>query len=72
MSGLHHSDPSNGPAAGAVLVAALQHFELSAHGRFLRELLAHCAAAIAVREGEQAAAEAVYRVADAVVSRGEP
>jgi hypothetical protein len=37
--------------------------------RFLRDLLAHAAAGIVVIEGERAAAEAVFRVADAVVTR---
>jgi hypothetical protein len=38
--------------------------------RFLRELLAHTAAGLMVIEGERAAGEAVYRLADAVVARG--
>jgi len=37
---------------------------------FLRELLAHAAAGLVVIEGERAAGEAVYRLADAVVARG--
>ena len=37
---------------------------------FLRELLAHTAAGLVVIEGERAAGEAVYRLADAVVARG--
>jgi hypothetical protein len=38
--------------------------------RFLRELLAHTAAGLVVIEGDRAAGEAVYRLADAVVARG--
>ncbi len=37
---------------------------------FLRELLAHTAAGLVVIEGDRAAGEAVYRLADAVVARG--
>jgi hypothetical protein len=36
---------------------------------FLRELLAHTAAGLVVIEGDRAAGEAVYRLADAVVAR---
>lgn len=35
----------------------------------LRELLAHTAAGIVILEGESEAAEATYRLADAIVSR---
>jgi hypothetical protein len=38
---------------------------------FLRELLAHTAAGLVVIEGDRAAGEAVYRLADAVVARGD-
>lgn len=38
--------------------------------RFLRELLAHTAAGLVVIEGDRAAGEAVYRLADAVAARG--
>lgn len=41
-------------------------------GRFLRELLAHTAAGLVVLEGDREAGEAVYRLADAVVARGDP
>lgn len=37
--------------------------------RFLRELLAHTAAGIIVLDSTKAAAEAAYRLADAIVSR---
>lgn len=36
---------------------------------FLRELLAHVAAGLVVTEGNAEASEAIYRLADAVVSR---
>ncbi len=39
-------------------------------GQFLRELLAHTAAGIVVTESIAQAAEAVYRLADAVATRG--
>lgn len=38
---------------------------------FLRELLAHAAAGLVVIEGDEKAAESVYRLADAVAVRGE-
>ena len=38
--------------------------------RIGRELLAHTAAGLVVIEGDRAAGEAVYRLADAVVARG--
>jgi hypothetical protein len=40
----------------------------SEHPLFLRELLAVAAAAILLKEGREAAAEAVYQMADAVVT----
>lgn len=40
-------------------------------GAFLRELLAHTAAAMVVVDGARATGEAVYRLADAVVARGD-
>jgi len=39
-------------------------------GTFLRELLAHTAAGLVILEGEATTSEVVYRLADAVVSRG--
>ncbi len=43
-----------------------------ARAQFLKELLAHTAAGLVILEGDRAAGEAVYRLADAVVSRGRP
>lgn len=40
-------------------------------GSFLRELLAHVAAGLVVTCGSREAAEAIFRLADAVVSREE-
>jgi hypothetical protein len=41
-------------------------------GLFLRSLMAHAAAGLTALEGDRAASEAVYRLADAVVSRRRP
>ena len=58
--------------AGAVVASALSQRPSEARAGFLRELLAHAAAGLVVIEGDEAASEAVYRLADAVVSRGAP
>lgn len=55
--------------AATVVAAALACRKPAERARFLRELLAHAAAGIVVIEGEREAAEAVYRLADAVVAR---
>lgn len=56
--------------AASVLPRELAKLRAADRPAFLRELLAHVAAGILVIEGDQAAAEAVYRLADAVVSKG--
>lgn len=62
---------SGGTEDAAALVArALSRRPAAARARFLRELLAHTAAGLVVIEGDRAAGEAVYRLADAVVARG--
>lgn len=62
---------SAGEEAAASLVArALSRRAPGERARFLRELLAHTAAGLVIVEGERAAGEAVYRLADAVVARG--
>jgi hypothetical protein len=62
---------TNSPEEAAAVVArALSRRAPAARARFLRELLAHTAAGLVVIEGERAAGEAVYRLADAVVARG--
>lgn len=55
--------------AADLVSRALRRADLSDRGRFLRDLLAHAAAGLTLIEGERAAAEAVYRIADALVDR---
>ena len=59
-----------GEDAAAWGAAALRRGTPTARPGFLRELLAHTAAGLVVIEGDRAAGEAVYRLADAVVARG--
>jgi hypothetical protein len=56
--------------AAQVVARALSRRRPADRPAFLRELLAHAAAGLVVIEGERAAGEAVYRLADAVVARG--
>ncbi len=56
--------------AASMVAAALSRRAPKERPRFLRELLAHTAAGLVVIEGDRAAGEAVYRLADAVVARG--
>jgi len=56
--------------AAAVVAQALSRRKPKDRAEFLRELLAHTAAGLVVIEGDRAAGEAVYRLADAVVARG--
>lgn len=56
------------PAAHIVTDALLAR-RPEERARFLREVISHAAAGIVVLEGSKAAAEALYRLADAVVSR---
>lgn len=62
------SDGERGDAA-ALIASAVGERPESERGLFLRELLAHTAAGLVVTEGSEKAAEAVYRLADAVVKR---
>lgn len=55
---------------GSLVTKALRRCEAQSRPKFLRELMAHAAAGLVVIEGEVAAGEAVYRLADAVVARG--
>jgi hypothetical protein len=66
------SAPPNGVGedAAAMVARALSCRAPKERPRFLRELLAHTAAGLVVIEGDRAAGEAVYRLADAVVARG--
>jgi len=57
--------------AATTIARALSLRTPSERPAFLRELLAHTAAGLVVIEGDRAAGEAVYRLADAVVARGE-
>ena len=61
-----------GEDAAAMVARALSRRAPNERPGFLRELLAHTAAGLVVIEGDQAAGEAVYRLADAVVARGRP
>ena len=62
---------SGAPEDAAAMVARALSWRAPAdRPRFLRELLAHTAAGLVVIEGDRAAGEAVYRLADAVVARG--
>jgi hypothetical protein len=58
--------------AASLVARALAQRAPKARGRFLRELLAHTAAGLVVIEGQREAGEAVYRLADAVATRGAP
>jgi hypothetical protein len=60
-----------GDEAAQMVAKALARRAPGERARFLKELLAHTAAGLVVIEGERAAGEAVYRLADAVVARGE-
>lgn len=55
--------------AAGLVAGALARRRPEERGRLLRELMAHAAAGLVVIEGEAAASESVYRLADAVVSR---
>lgn len=63
-------DPIHTLDAAALVNRALSGRNPDDRGRFLRELLAHTAAGLVVIEGDRKAGEAVYRLADAIVSRG--
>lgn len=54
------------PAAD-LLCAELRDRRGADRGLFLREILAHAAASLTLLEGEAAASEAVYRLADAMI-----
>lgn len=56
--------------AAAIVSRALRRSDLKRRSLFLRELMAHAAAGLALTEGERSAGEAAYRIADAVVERG--
>lgn len=60
--------------ASDIICQALRCRPADERGLFLREMLAHAAASLTLLEGEAAASEAVYRLADAMVgcTAGEP
>jgi len=59
------------PEAAHIVADALARFDTREdRSRFLRALLAHTAAGLVVLEGDTEAAEACYRLSDAVVARG--
>jgi hypothetical protein len=62
---------SRGEEAASLVARALSRRAPDERARFLRELLAHTAAGLVIVEGDRAAGEAVYRLADAVVARGD-
>ena len=53
--------------ASDLICAGLRERAAADRGLFLREVLAHAAASLTLLEGEAAASEAVYRLADAMV-----
>jgi uncharacterized small protein (DUF1192 family) len=57
-------------APAEIVAAALAQCPVESRAGLLREMLAHVAAGLVTTEGHKEAAEAVYRMADAVVSRG--
>jgi hypothetical protein len=61
---------SGGEDAAQLVARALSGRRPEERPEFLRQLLAHSAAGLVVIEGDRAAGEAVYRLADAVVARG--
>ncbi len=64
---------SPGPArAGDLVAEGLRQQSPEVRGLFLRDVLAHAVAGLTVLEGASAAGEAVYRLADAVATRGRP
>ncbi len=57
--------------AGALIAAVMRRRAAGRRGAFLRELIRHAAASLAVLEGDRAASEACYRVADAAAGCGD-
>ncbi|MDX9997853.1 MAG: hypothetical protein WCY15_06285 [Phenylobacterium sp.] len=55
-------------SAAELLRAELGRRPPDQRARYIKEVLAHAAAGLSLLEGETAAAEAVYRLADAMVS----
>ena len=54
--------------AAALIASALGHRAVGVKAKFLREMIRHAAAGLALLEGERAASEACYRIADMAAS----
>lgn len=68
LSALGEAEPPKD--AASIIAGVLDARPAEERGRILREFLAHSAAGLVVVEGREDAAEATYRLADAVVARG--
>ena len=64
-----HAD--EGDLAAALIAAVMRRIAPRRHARLLRELIRHGAAGLALLEGDRAASEACYRIADVAAARGE-
>ncbi len=53
--------------AGDLVGFALRYADLDDPGHFLKAVMVHAAAALALMEGDEVAVETVYRLADAMV-----
>jgi len=58
--------------AAALVVAALERQRPAGRPQLLRELIRHAAAGLALLEGDRAASEACYQIADMAASCGPP
>lgn len=56
--------------AATLIARAIDECAAASRPALLRELLAHAAAGLVITEGHAETAEAIYRLADAVVARG--
>ena len=61
---------SEAAVAAALVADHLRARPAERRGLFLRNVLAHAAAGLALIEGDEAASAVVYRIADAVAARG--
>lgn len=72
MSGARAPYADEGDLAAALIAAVMRRIARRRHARLLRELLRHAVAGLAVLEGDRAASEACYRIADVAAACGEP
>ena len=63
---------SEADLAAALIASALGHRAVGVKARFLREVIRHAAAGLALLEGDCAASEACSRIADMAASCGAP